>query len=906
MAEQLAVLESMVAAVLAAEQNPTGKFIRETIDGLRQSPIASGVSDEAAEQLARRFEERVSITQHLGSVLTEATYRPWLDAARARIDPYYWGRYKQLLTQQGFPVNVVSALDSVTDRVLDLLQDPSTEGPWDRRGMVVGHVQSGKTANYTGLISKAADAGYKLIVVIAGIHNNLRGQTQMRIDEGFVGRDSARLLSNREDRFVGVGRFDQTRRPVTFTNSLRDFNKNSATGVGIPLQNLNEPAVFVIKKNSSTLKNLIEWLREHSARGGTQRVDEPMLLIDDEADNASINIKHGSSEVSRINGQIRDLLQIFERSCYVGYTATPFANIFIDPDTVDDMVGQDLFPRSFIVSLDPPSNYFGAATVFLESPTEHIRPIDDNEEHLPLLHDIGTAVTSLPPSLTHALRTFIVGRAIRLARGQQREHCSMLVNASRFVNVQRQLRNELHTRMEEMRASLRVNGRLAPEKAILDPQIRSLHDTWEREFREAGPDWPMVLSHLYEAAAPIRVVEVNGQSPGTLNYHDHREDGLNVVAVGGYSLSRGLTLEGLMVSYFMRNSMMYDTLMQMGRWFGYRPDYQDLCRIWMPEEAQGWYEHIAESIEGLRDEIRSMEVAGATPEEFGLKVRSHPDTLIVTARNKMGTGANVVVNIGLANKFVETHSLRPDESSLKANRAAAARLATGIAALGHQPSNDEEGGFGWLSRGVPAAPIVEFLTEFRNHPGALLTDGEPIRRYIEERQDDELAEWDVLFSSVGPREGSLPDESLGVMIRCQRRTAGKRSDARTLLVSNRQRVSTRGIERTGLTGGQRAAAEEAYRFSLAKEGRLVEGRPLNFPDWAYRAERARPLLVIHLLDIRTDARAQAASEPVVAWSVSFPRTGREEKRVEYVVNTTWLREHYGDDLEEEEMLGDDD
>ena len=906
MVEQLEALERTVAVMLAAEQNPTSEFIRETINRLRESSIASGVSDEAAEQLARRFEERVSITQHIGSVLTEREYRPWLDAAKAQIDPYYWGRYREYLAPQGFPGSVVSALDSVTDRVLDLLQDPSTKGPWDRRGMVVGHVQSGKTANYTGLICKAADAGYKLIVVIAGIHNNLRSQTQMRIDEGFVGRDSARLLSKKADRFVGVGRFDQRRRPVTFTNSLRDFNKNSATGVGVPLQNLNEPAVFVIKKNSSTLKNLIEWLREHSARGGTQRVDEPMLLIDDEADNASINIKHGSSEVSRINGQIRDLLQIFERSCYVGYTATPFANIFIDPDSVDDMLGQDLFPRSFIVSLDPPSNYFGAATVFLENQADHLRPIDDNEDHLSLVHDKETVVTSLPPSLMDALRAFIVGRAIRLARGQQRAHCSMLVNASRFVNVQRQLRNELHTQMEVISASLRVNGALPPEKAILDPEIQELHEVWEMEFGVAEPAWPVVLSHLYEAAAPIRVVEVNGQSPGTLNYHDHKDDGLNVVAVGGYSLSRGLTLEGLMVSYFMRNSMMYDTLMQMGRWFGYRPDYQDLCRIWMPEEAQGWYEHIAESSEGLRDEIRSMEAVGATPEDFGLKVRSHPDTLVVTARNKMGTGAQVVVNIGLAKEFVETHTLRRDEASLEANRAAAVRLATAITARGHEPSSNENGGLGWVFKGVPVPPIIEFLAEFRNHPGSLLTDGELIRRYVEERQDDELAKWDVLFPSIGPREDVLTDESMGVTIRCQRRATGKWRDAGTLLVSNRQRVSTRGIEKTGLSAVQRAAAEEAYRFSLAREGRLIEGRPLNFPDKAYRAQRTRPLLVVHLLDMRNDPSEPPANKPVVAWSISFPPTGREEKRVEYVVNTTWLREHYGDDLEEEEMLGDDD
>ena len=389
MNDPLSNLESMVAASLANQQGSTAESIRELIDNLRQLPMFDGVAEEDAERLAKRFEERVSITQHLGSILIERGHQPWLDAARARIEPYYWNRYRQHLTQEGFPKAGVTTLDDVTDRVLGLMQDPLREGPWDRRGMVVGHVQSGKTANYTGLMCKAADAGYRLIVIIAGVHNNLRSQTQRRIDEGFVGRDSARLLSRRDDMFVGVGRFDQTRRPVTFTNTLRDFNKMTATGVGIPLQNLTEPAVFVIKKNSSTLKNLLEWLTEHSSRGGGQRIDEPMLLIDDEADNASINIRHGVGEVSRINGQIRDLLRIFDRSCYVGYTATPFANIFIDPDTDDQMRGEDLFPRSFIVSLDPPSNYFGATAVFLEDSDRYIRHIDDNEDLLPIKHPRG-------------------------------------------------------------------------------------------------------------------------------------------------------------------------------------------------------------------------------------------------------------------------------------------------------------------------------------------------------------------------------------------------------------------------------------------------------------------------------------------------------------------------------------
>ena len=905
MTEQLDALEQMVTALLGSQENPTGEFIRQTISDLRQSPIAASVSESEAEQLARQLEERIDITQHIGSVLTEATYRPWLDSARADIDPYYWNRYRRLLTQQGFPPKVVSALDAVTDRVLDLLQDPNTLGRWDRRGMVIGHVQSGKTANYTGLICKAADAGYKLIVIIAGIHNNLRNQTQVRIDEGFVGYDSARLLRNKESRFVGVGRFDQTLMPATFTNSRRDFNKQFATGLGITLQNLKDPAVFVIKKNVNTLKNLIEWLREHNAHAGTQRVDEPMLLIDDEADNASINIRRDPDEVSRINGQIRDLLQIFERSCYVGYTATPFANIFIDPDTDDEMLGQDLFPRSFIVSLDAPSNYFGPETVFLERPTEYVRSIIDNEDHLPLIHDKETSVTSLPPSLIEALRIFIIGKAIRLTRGQSHEHCSMLVNASRFVNVQRQLRDELHTQLESIRASLRINGAQTPETAMLDAEIASLHRAWKNEFGSVEPSWPLVLAHLYEAAAPVRVVEVNGRSPGTLNYQDHMEDGFNVVAVGGYSLSRGLTLEGLMVSYFLRNSMMYDTLMQMGRWFGYRPDYQDLCRIWMPEEAQGWYEHITESAEELRDEIRNMEAVGATPEEFGLKIRSHPDTLVVTARNKMGTGSHVAVNIGLSNRLIETYALRRDEASLASNRAAAARFAASIVAQGCQPQPPDEDSAGWLARGVPVAEVVGFLTEFRNHPSFPLTDSGPIRRYIEERQDDELRDWDVLFSSIGPGKHVLTDASLGVSIHCQRRTEGKRSDPRTLLVSNRQRVSSRGIEKTGLSETQKAAAEDAYRAHLTKEGRLVEGSTPNYPDWAYREKRTQPLLAVHLLDIQNDQSKPAASSPVVAWSISFPPTHREETRVEFVVNTTWLREHYGNDLEEEEMLGDD-
>ncbi|NQW53942.1 MAG: Z1 domain-containing protein [Rhodospirillales bacterium] len=899
MSDAIQILENMVAAQLSREPLPTPARIRELIDALRGTPLCSDVSFEDGERLALEFEARHGVTMEIGSVLTDSDFEPWLDAARADIVPYYWPRYRQLLVKKDLSGQVLATMDSVTERILGFLQDPKKPSRWDRRGMVVGHVQSGKTANYIGLMAKAADAGYRLIVVIAGVHNNLRNQTQERVDEGFVGRDSARMLYAGPEQVIGVGRFDSTRRPITFTNAVRDFSKVMATGVGVPLQNLTEPAVFVIKKQANTLKNLLEWLREHSGRGGKRAVDVPMLLIDDEADNASINIKHHQGEVAKINGLIRDLLNTFDRSCYVGYTATPFANIFIDPDTDDEMRGADLFPKDFIVSLDPPTNYFGAERVFLRDAARVVRHIDDNEEHLPLKHSISHIVSALPGSLQDAVRTFVLGRAIRLARGQDTAHCSMLVNASVKNNVQRQLRNEVHNFMEGVKASARINAALGVAAALNDPEIRALHEAWKTEYQDSTEfAWPEVQAQLHAAAAPIRTVLINSQSTDVLDYAKHAKTGLSVIAVGGYSLSRGLTLEGLMTSYFLRNSMMYDTLMQMGRWFGYRHGYEDLCRVWMPEEAEGWYAHIADAVEELREELRVMQAANATPEQFGLKVRSHPDTLIVTARNKMGSGEKLVMSIGLGEKFAETAILRRDAASLNANRAAVRHFAESLDAGGTSVASAQPVSGGYLLQGVSAELVQQFISEFRNHPGSLLTASDPVRRYIDDRRDSELARWDVLFASLKQHDPKgRTDSSLGIAIHCQRRGPGSRSDNETLRVTNKQRVASRGVEKAGLTREQVAAAEAAY---------LESAKTDNFPDRIYRKVRERPLLIIHLLVIGKEDEDLSSQEPTVAWSISFPHTDLEEKKVEYVVSTTWWRENYRDELDDDDMAGDND
>ncbi|MBU3029672.1 Z1 domain-containing protein [Paracoccus marinaquae] len=911
MKQILSSLEGMTSMYMASQPGPhTAQSIREIIAQLRVMPMFAGqVEDDDAEELARLIEEKYGISMGLGAIVDAEDFRPWLHDARinGEIGDFYWGRYRKLLNLKGQPKSVIDATDEVTDRVLDRLGDPRNLSPWSRRGMVVGHVQSGKTANYTGLICKAADAGYRLIVVIAGIHNNLRNQTQARIDEGFIGRDTGRLAhANRAQRqkIIGVGQFDQREFPVSLTNTLRDFNKATATTNTSQIGQYNVPVVLVIKKNSSTLKNLLEWLKEHSVHQGTQMVSQPMLLIDDEADNASINTAYARDEVTRINGQIRELLSLFHRSCYVGYTATPFANIFIDPDTDDETLKQDLFPRHFIIGLDAPSNYFGAQKVFLDARERHVRLIDDNEDILPMKHKIDHPVDVLPESLIRAVRAFIVARAIRNARGQQASHASMLVNASRFTDVQGRLRSRVADVVDRMRAAVAVDG--AKGKAALrNPEIAALHAVWESEFAEAeGAEWPTVQARLHEVLVAARVVEVNASKRSQpLDYDQAGEHGVTVIAVGGFSLSRGLTLEGLTISYFLRNSMMYDTLMQMGRWFGYRPGYEDLCRIWIPADGVGWYAHIHEAMDDLQTQLKRMELAKATPEQFGLAVRSHPESLIVTARNKMGTGREFPMKVGLAGKLVETTRIRTDRDQLDRNRQAGQALAAAIKASALAPQHPSRG---TLFSGVSVDLIRDFLRAFRADASDPLTDPRLMSDYIDARADTELREWDVLFASAQKADATSADLS-GIDMRAFGRSVGEPDLRQGVLAisGTSRRVGSPGDERVGLTKEQIDAATNAFREERIRDGKPV---PETLPPRIFcEVNGRRPLIILRFVEPVVPEELKAKSpDLVLAWSICFPPSEVQGGTVEYIVNTIRMREMFGEEEIEEEALGDTD
>ena len=566
-----------------------------------------GLTPEDIEMIRRQLEFTFLVRQDAGSII-KTKYEPWLRRRRHDIEFHYWNRLRDwYLEDDILPQGVVSQLDNITDEILDFCGDPEDGGRWGRRGMVMGHVQSGKTTNYASLIGKASDAGYKIIILLAGLTNSLRQQTQERIDETFIGKKSffnavtpeLMPIMNFCDQ-SGKGRFLH---PAFGTTRDLDFKK-TVSKFGVSLDNLRDPIIFVTKKNKAILENLLEWIESQS---GGRLIEYPLLLIDDEADNASVNTHRDPTRSTAINDTIRQVLTKFKRSSYVGYTATPFANIFIDPDTEDEMRGNDLFPSHFIKTLDPPTNYVGATRVF--SPEgdlrkQMLRVVNDYGDIIPLMHKKELNLEELPSSLEHAIRTFVIARGLRILRGDGGKHCSMMINVSRFNDVQDRVHGLVYEYQKRLDNAIRTNAGLGPD-AIRDPDMQDLAVTFETEFCGLEFGLEDVFRVLPEASRTIVVKTINMRG-GALDYDRHGRQGLQVIAIGGLALSRGLTLEGLTVSYILRNAGASDTLMQMARWFGYRRNYEDLCRLFICKTSVDHYEYIADAIEELRAELKRM------------------------------------------------------------------------------------------------------------------------------------------------------------------------------------------------------------------------------------------------------------------------------------------------------------
>lgn len=778
--DHFANARNLAVDILRRETIKTAELIHETAaKAARAQTLFDSTAEVDVERLAAELRHLFSVGAETATALDDPTeHEPWLLSKRAQIHWRFWNRYMTYLERDfGMPPAVVSKLNESTTMVLERLEDPQREPPWDRRGMVVGSVQSGKTANYTGLICKAVDAGYKLVIVLAGIHSNLRAQTQLRLDEGVLGFDTQKSRRlNTDSRWIGVGKLPGERLVIhSLTSSAEngDFNKTVAETIGVMLGG--DPVILVVKKNSRLLGNLLKWVLHISGSGdsatGKHVVRKvPLLLVDDEADNASINTKTNpgvadGDSVTAINGKIRRLLDAFEKSAYVGYTATPFANIFINPDAETPEHGEDLFPRSFIISVKPPTNYVGPTKVFgLDGDPDAgivasnglpvVRDIDDFSAAFPPKHKIDHIPNELPDSLKRAIRCFILTCAARRVRGQVRRHNSMLVHVTRFVIVQEIVVNLIREELNSLQRRIEFgDGQRRPTL------IEELEALWNKEFvpvtqalgNEAGSpvSWTDVREQLHPAAAKITVLPINGFAKEALDYKEHEMEGRSVIAIGGDKLSRGLTLEGLSISYFLRTSRMYDTLMQMGRWFGYRPGYLDLCRLFTTRTLRNWYRHIALAEAELRREFDYMVAAGLTPENYGLRVRTHPEGMIVTALNKMSHGRTL--ELSWSGVLAQTTQLPKESGKVAANLRATESLLGGLG----QPSAGD-GGDTLVWNGVSAAQVAKFVESLQFPPASARASGEQLAAFIRKqvgKSPAELTTWTVALVSKGQVSG---------------------------------------------------------------------------------------------------------------------------------------------------------
>lgn len=884
------------------------------------------------EELLRKVIYDYGIFEGTATVLKDnRDHEEWLANERAGIKWDFWNRYKKYLeTVEKYPPTVVDSIDEVTDEILKLLESPRRQGQWDRRGMVVGDVQSGKTSNYTGLITKAADAGYKIIIVLAGLNNDLRSQTQKRIDRGFIGRDTQKKESyDQTSSKIGVGLLPGFAEPpviaVTSADSSGDYRNKVHNAVTITPGG--DPIVAVVKKNVTPLRNLLNWFTGANTSGKISNV--PLLLIDDEADNASIDTKaskkiggtkdysdDNETDPTAINGLIRQILNCFSQSAYVGYTATPFANIFIYPSSStddDSKYGEDLYPRSFIINLHAPSNYIGPEKVFglyedktagIEAvkPLPLIRVVDDYNAYFHEKHKKDLVVTGLPDSLHRAIYAFILSAAARDIRGQGKKHHSMLVHVTRFVDVQSQITELIKNKVKSIVAQLEIQT--GPQ---YDNLMKLLKAMWEEDFVPTTTkvmatlndngitsiSWDEIQPRLYPCASKIEVKAVNGKvADGGLNY-DAYPEGCSVIAVGGDKLSRGLTLEGLSISYYSRVSKMYDTLLQMGRWFGYRNGYADLIRLYTSKQLKNWYQDIAVANEELRRELDDMADMNATPETYGLKVRTHPDGMMITAINKMRNSESRKVTY--AGRLVQITRYYKDNDCNRKNIEFADEWLSKLGNHNKVVSNN----FVW--EGVSPDSIIDFLNNIKIHHASSDASPKIVGHYIMNQvEDGELTDWTVALISTQTGEGfRIAGETIGLTWRTDNQTREDSSvnDGETVYLI-RNNLITESDQRIDLSERE---YREALRMTQSNWSPTKRSKTMPTEPSPVNVRKCRDvkkaLLMIYIFqsgNIDDKDNPMVYDQKYLGYAISFPDS-RTAAEIEYKVDEVYLRNDVNDE-----------
>ena len=866
---------------------------------------------------------------------------PWLNDEKANIHFELWNRYKLYMAKNdpSFPVN---DLDDFTDKILDKCVNPKKSGSWDRRGMVVGHVQSGKTSNYVGLINKATDAGYKVIIIIAGTISSLRRQTQERIDSGYIGRNSSAFIREKENKIVGVGNYTVGTDIYSLTSAYYksgdegDFSQAVANRLNIPIGK--NPVVFVIKKNKSILENLIDWFsKDVNAKvvDGTPKLfDVPALIIDDEADAASVNASRDINDIKTINRLIRTLLNIFNQNTFVGYTATPYANLFISQEYNEEnttvvknktyKIGEDLFPRDFIINIKAPTNYIGAAKIFgyenvnpelTKEPLDIFREINDfdppffrtiNRENKDILPEY------LPPSLERAIKSFILTCAIRRVRGHENKHNSMLVHVALLVRWIDRVAYLVNEKTKEYKNAIQ-----SEDEAL----INELNDIYETDFlpttqnvlenldytdiRIKQHTWEEVKNELKNAVLKIDVRSVHGtRSTTNLEYHNieeidynRHENGLSVIAVGGSRLSRGITLEGLSISYYIRTTRMYDSLMQMGRWFGYRPGYVDLCRLYTTNQIFEWFNHITMATEEMRNDFDEMTATHQRPKDFRLKVRNHHGLLTITSLNKLYFSEDIEISFSGENP--QTYCLLKTKSAIENNFNALKKLISTIGFPTKENRIENKGKTRYLfypNTNVDAlcSYIDSIKIEQPSINNATLSD------YIKtQAKGNKIKEWSICIVSNSDErvfidyKGKTPRNERQANEDVAKYDLQHNNEVITLSCSVRNQQIGRGGEFYLISKNQIDQTGDRY-IDLSKDKDYSKMSYAEIKE--QRKAEKKGLLLIYALDERGTPNVKN-DIPIVGYSLHFPRI-EDETKVSY---TTTIKKDF-----DNEVMDDDD
>lgn len=898
--------------------------------------IDEGTRLDWLDKIKLRLKSVITTTIDPDSALDEDQYYDrWISK---RINPVKWNysdRYITYLKNIGRPVDVIRSIEKSTYGIIERLGDPNKNIDQLQKGLVLGSVQSGKTANFNGVINRGIDAGYDIIIVFSGIMEDLRFQTQNRINNDVIGIGEK---NNQINQIVGVGGVQQFSKSGIYqissiTSSLTDFRK-SLVDVNFDFSN---QRILVCKKNVGVLTNLIYWLKT-SIPQGLSKFEKSLLVIDDEADNASLNNLgyKGSEYASKVNGHMRALLDLFKRRSYLGYTATPFANILQDQHgaqekhdhwkipfryngqvlQLDCSLSPGLFPDKFIYKLATASSYLGPKRFFSNGKEQEgdrkiplIETIPDSTEDPDI--EFGDHGDTLKRSLTDAIDCFIISIALRYSRKQiletlpgYKNHHTMLVHISRLIVNQIEVARRITIYLNCLMGKIKDDSLSDPEGIYNHLQLQwnkffafkveNIISYLPTDYNTDGlipKQWFDISKLLPNAVSGIEVKAINSETGDKLFYEGGDK---KYIAVGGNRLSRGFTLEGLTINYFIRDTNYYDTLLQMGRWFGYRPGYIDACCLFINFPTEKKYNFVTAALAELEEQIDSMEYQKMKPTEFELRIRKHPDVLKIT-RSAILKNANQV-RLSFQDRVQQSTIFQIEKKSLEI-------AWESFKVLFNQQDfkqSENEGNFYILD--TDKATLFKFLDL-----SATYLEEPFMKSHLKEYINlcvglGKLTNWKIAIKRTG-KGNSINEDNLDLDLT---KRSGPEKDSEAEYYSdliNEMRFTASGKSMNIVTSGMDEALglkkeniEKAIAdFKLAKREKFIKAgqtetqadesvKQTTIPGWIFR--KARPeseaLLLIYLIDLKSvfhnnELRAVAVEKqlnlnvPLVGYALSFPQ-----------------------------------